>query len=126
MADDNQSMMFLELVLDLCYRLRLADDLFCPAAKAVLSAIASNDFNPKWDAVNAVRKYSESLQIIHTDFERVLDGRRIVFPQDIADWVWEQPDAETKISLYLERMHASACGMEMLLNAELLKLEVKK
>lgn len=126
MPDKTENVMMREMVLDLCYRLRLADDLFCIAADSVVTAMETDEFSAKLATLDDIREYAESLRIVAADFERIFDQKRLVFPPDVADWIWEQPNAETQISLYLERMHSNAHGMELVLDAELVKHEVRR
>ena len=115
-----------EMVIDLLYRLRLADDLFCQASETVMSAIGLEDAAGKMEATSLLRSYAKSLQIIYADFLHLIEGQHIVFPAEISFWQWNEPDGEEAITRIIERLHTIAEGMEMRLNAELMKQEVRK
>ena len=114
------------MILDLHYRLRLADDLFCDAAESLVSAAALENWSSRGEAVRKIREYSQALRIIHQDFCRILEDKRAVFPAELEEWVFDLTDGETKAQLHLERLHAIAGGLELVLNRELLKMEVSK
>ena len=115
-----------EMVIDLLYRLRLADDLFCQASETVMSAIGLEDAAGKMEATSLLRSYAKALQIIYADFLHLIEGQHIVFPAEISFWQWNEPDGEEAITRIIERLHTIAEGMEMRLNAELMKQEVRK
>ena len=119
-----QHAIYHEMVLDLCYRLRLADDLFCEAADAVVSAMKARGFAEKERAAACVHDYSQALQVIYIDFERVMEGCHIVFPPEVAAWRWNEPDGDSMMERTVERLHAIAESMEMKVNVEILKAEV--
>ena len=50
-----------------------------------------------------------------------MEGKRAVFPAELAEWVFELPEGEVAARLHLERLHAIAEGMELILDRELLK-----
>ena len=118
--------MLREMILDLHYRLRLADDLFCNAAESLVSAAALENWNSRSEAVRKIREYSQALRIIHQDQCRIMEGKHAVFPAELEEWFFDLPDGETKAQLHLERLHAIAEGMELVLDRELLKMEVAK
>ncbi len=115
---------FREMVLDLCYRLRLADDLFVRASAAVVSATAAEDFEYKEQAVRRLGFYAKALRIVYADFQRVLEGRRVVFPAEVDLWQWDEPNGLAQVVGTLERLHSIADGMLLKLDAELVKKEV--
>jgi len=123
---DSLNVIFREMALDLCYRLQLYNELFCQSTAVVMSAVAIEDYAARAEAVQAVRDCSQALQLIYADLNQILDGRRIVFPPDIADWIWDQPNPDTIISQYLERLQSIAQSMEMSLNTEVSKMEVEQ
>ena len=110
-----------ELVLALLYRLRLADDLFCQATDTVVSAVSIGDQSVKESAVTLLHDYSKALRVIHADFLLVMGSNRAEFPRDFEGWQWNEPDGESKVSFTLERLHAIAEGMQLKLEAKLLK-----
>ena len=122
MLDRNQRVLFREMILDLHYRLRLADDLFCGAAESLVSASALENWGSRSEAVRKIREYSQALQIIHQDFLRIIEEKHAVFPPDLAEWIFDLPDGEIKAQLHLERLHAIAEGLELALNRELLRM----
>ncbi|MBQ9336759.1 MAG: hypothetical protein IJS14_05625 [Lentisphaeria bacterium] len=124
MRDRNQQILFREMVLDLHYRLRLADDLFCGAAESLVSAAALENWGSRGEAVRKIREYSQALQIIHQDFCLVVEEKRAVFPPDLAEWVFDRPDGEAAAQLHLKRLHAIAEGLELVLDRELLQMEL--
>ena len=115
-----------EMVIDLLYRLRLADDLFCQATDLLMSAMGMEDADCKREAVEAIRGYGRALQVVYADFRHLVDGRHVVFPPEISFWQWNEPDGEDTIAMTVERLHAIAEGMGMKLNSEMLKQEVRK
>ena len=126
MSDRSQQVLFREMILDLHYRLRLADDLFCNAAESLVSAVALENWNSRSEAIRNIREYSQALRIISLDLSRIIEGKLAVFPADLAEWVFDLPDGEIKAKLHLERLHSIAAGLELVLNQKLLKTgEVK-
>jgi len=125
MSDRSQQVLLREMILDLHYRLRLADDLFCEAAESLVSAAALENWSSRSEAIRKIRTYSQSLQIIHQDFLRIIEEKHAVFPPDLAEWVFDLPNGEITAQLHLERLHAIAEGLELILNRELLKMEVR-
>jgi len=125
MRDRNQLVLFREMILDLHYRLRLADDLFCEAAESLASALSLENWGSRGEAVRKIRTYSQALQIIHQDFCRIIEEKHAVFPPDLADWVFDHPAGEVTAQLHLKRLHAIAEGLELVLDRELLKTEVR-
>ena len=115
-----------EMIIDLIYRLRLVDDLFCQATDQLMSAMSMEDAEGKKQAVQSVRDYSKALQVVYADLQHIIDGRHIVFPAEISVWQWNEPNGEDAITMTVERLHAIAEGMEMKLNAEFLQKEVHK
>ncbi len=123
---ETKNTIYREMVMDLLYRLRLADDLFCQMSDAVISALSLCEICGKKDAVEALRSYAKALRVIYADFLHVIEGQHVVFPEDVPLWQWNEPDGEDVIARTIERLHAIAEGMEMKLNAEMLKWEVRK
>ena len=121
-----QNIIYYEMLLDLCYRLRLADDLFCQASHAVMFCMKGALFAEKKEAVALINDYSQALQVIYTDFLHVISGCHLMFPSSLAVWRWNEPDAEEQIMLNLERLHDIADGMEMKLHVSLLEKELGK
>ena len=115
-----------EMLLDLCYRLRLADDLFCQASNAVMSSIKGAVFEEKVHAIALINAYSKTLQIIYSDFQLIISGCQVIFPCAFDEWQWNEPDATEHIMRILERLHDIADGMQMKLDVSLLKAEVEK
>ena len=126
MSEKSQRILFREMIFDLHYRLRLADDLFCDAAESLASAAALENWNSRSEAVRKIREYSRALQIIHQDHCRIMEGKHAVFPPDLEEWIFDLPDGETRAQRHLERLHAVAMGLELVLDRELLKMEVVK
>lgn len=121
-----QNTIYHEMLLDLCYRLRLADDLFCQASNAVMSSMKGAVFEEKKQAIALINAYSKTLQIIYSDFQLVISGCQVIFPCALDEWQWNEPDAAEKIMRILERLHGIADGMEMKLDVSLLKAEAGK
>lgn len=121
-----QNIIYHEMLLDLCYRLRLADDLFCHASKTVMSSMKGAVFGEKVHANGLINAYSKTLQIIYSDFQLVISGCQVIFPCTLDEWQWNEPDAAEQIMRILERLHGIGEGMEMKLDALLLKTEVGK
>jgi len=122
----SKNTIYREMVMDLLYRLRLADDLFCLASNAVMSAMGLEDALGKAEATRLLRSYSKALQVIYADFLHVAEGQHVVFPAEASPWQWNEPDGEMAIARIAERLHAIAEGMEMKLNTEMMKQEVRK
>lgn len=111
---------------DLHYRLRLADELFCAAAESLVAAAALEEWNSRSEAIRKIREYSQALRIIHEDHCRIVEGKRAVFPAELAEWIFDLPDGEIAAELHLKRLHAIAEGLELFLDRELLKMELAK
>lgn len=126
MGDRCQKILLKEMVFDLLYRLRLADELFCHAAESLVSASALENWTSRSEALREIRGYSQALRIIHEDNCRILDDRHAIFPADLEEWIFDRPDGEIPIQLHLKRLHAIAEGMELALHRELLKMEAAK
>lgn len=109
---NNQHILYREMLLDLCYRLRLADDIFCRVAEALTAAMAVDDFSLKAAAIAALRDYAASLRIVYADYRRVCVVQCVVFPPEPCGWQWDEPDADAALPLLLERLQGVAQGME--------------
>lgn len=123
---ETKNTIYCEMVLDLLYRLRLADDLFCQASDSVMSAMGLGDVSGKAGATNLLRAYAKALQVIYADFLHVIEGQHVVFPAEVSLWQWNEPNGEETIARNIERLHAIADGLEMRLNAEIVKQEVRR
>ena len=123
---ETKNTIYREMVMDLLYRLRLADDLFCQTSDAVMRALSLEDISEKKGAVASINSYAKALRVIYADFLHVIEGQHVVFPAEVFLWQWNEPDGEDIIARTIERLHAIADGMEMRLNAEMLKLEVRR
>lgn len=126
MSKKRQPILFREMILDLHYRLRLVDDLFCSAAESLVSAAALEDWKGRSEVILKIRAYSQALQIINADLCRIIEGKRAVFPADLSEWIFDFPDGEFKVQNQLERLHVIAQGIEMAINRELLHMEFGK
>ena len=51
MSERSRQILLREMILDLHYRLRLADDLFCDAAESLVSAATLEDWNSRSEAL---------------------------------------------------------------------------
>ena len=87
MSEKRQPILFREMILDLHYRLRLVDDLFCSAAESLVSAAALEDWKSRSEVILKIRAYSQALQIINADLCRIIEGKRAVFPADLSEWI---------------------------------------
>ncbi len=123
MNDKNQRILFLEMILDLHYRLRFADAIFCNAAEDFVSASALEDWEGRSRTLRDIREYSQTLQIINVDFGRIVDRKKAVFPEELGEWIYDSLDGDLKVQKHLERLHFIAEGLEMAVNSELLHLE---
>jgi len=123
---ETKNTIYREMVMDLLYRLRLGEDLFCQATEAVLSAMGLDEAASRKDAIAQISSYAKALKVVYADFLHVIEGQHIVFPADVSLWQWNEPGGEECIARTVERLHAIADGMEMKLNAEMLKWEVRK
>ena len=80
MKDRNQRVLFKEMIFDLHYRLRLADDLFCRAAEDLVAAAALEEWSSRAAAVRSIGEYSGALRVIDQDLSLILEGKQAVFP----------------------------------------------
>ena len=120
-----QNTIYREMILDLCYRLRLADDLFVRVSAAVVSAASQEELEYREQAIRLLAAYAKALRVIYADFQRVQAGHRAVFPAVVEMWQWDAPDGLGQVVGTLERLHAIADGMQGRLDAELLKMEAR-
>ena len=111
------------MVIDLCYRLRLADDLFCRAAENFVAAATLEEWQSRSEVIENLREYARSLQIINADFCRIIEGKQALFPAELPDWIFELPDGESKVQNYLEHLHNIAKALKMTADRELLHME---
>lgn len=116
---------YYEMVVDLLYRLRLADDLFCHASETVLAAISLGGISGKAEAVESLRSYAKALRVIYADFLHVIKGHHIVFPAEMSLWQWNESGCDVAFVQAVERLHSIADGMEMKLSGEMVKREVR-
>lgn len=123
MSDRSKQILFREMILDLHYRLRLADDLFCYAAESLVSAAALEEWKSRSEVILKIKEYSQALQIINADLCRLIEGKKAIFPAELSDWIFDLPDGENKVQLQLERLHAIAERLEMTVNREILHME---
>jgi len=123
MGDKSQRVLFREMILDLLYRLRLADAMFCKTAEDFVSAAALEDWEGRSRTLRSIREYSQTLQIINVDFCRIVDGKNAVFPEELGEWVYDSLDGELKVQKHLAWLHVIAEGLEMAVNRELLNME---
>ncbi len=121
MPEIKQDAIIREMLGDLCYRLRLADDLFYHTTDALLAAINLEDFDAKTQATIQLNDYSQALRLIYTDFRHLIERRSVLFPAAISLWQWNEEDAEELVTQTLERLHAIADGMLRSLHSELEK-----
>ena len=119
MPEIKQDSIFREMVGDLCYRLRLADDLFDHTTEALLTALNQEEFDAKAKATSQLNGYLQSLLLIYTDFRHIIARRNVLFPATIGLWQWNEEDAEELVTLTLERLHSIADGMLRTLHSEL-------
>ncbi len=124
MKDRNQRVLFKEMIFDLHYRLRLADDLFCRAAEDLVAAAALEEWSSRAEAVRSIGEYSGALRVIDQDLSLIVEGKQAVFPADLPEWVFDLPDGEFKGQLHLKRLHGIAEAMELAVSRELLQMEI--
>ena len=84
------------MILDLHYRLRLVDDLFCSAAESLVSAAALEDWKSRSEVILKIRAYSQALQIINADLCRIIEGKRAVFPADLSEWIYARTTVQSR------------------------------
>ena len=121
MPEIKQDAIIREMLGDLCYRLRLADDLFDHTTEALLAAMNQEEFDAKTQATIQLNGYSQALQLIYTDFKHLITRRSVLFPAMLALWQWNEEDAEEMVTQTLERLHFIADGMLRTLHGELEK-----
>lgn len=125
MSSKSYQILFREMILDLYYRLRLADDRFCGAAESFVSAATLEEWKSRSEFIQKIREYSQALQLINVDLCRIVEGKRVVFPTELAEWIYDLPNGEVMAQIHLERLHIIAEGLEMAVNSELLYMELK-
>ena len=121
MPEIKQDAIIREMLGDLCYRLRLADDLFDHTTDALLAAMNQEEFDAKAQATIQLNGYSQALQLIYTDFRHLITRRSVLFPAMLALWQWNEEDAEEMVTQSLERLHSIADAMLRTLHGELEK-----
>ncbi len=126
MSDRSQQVLFQEMILDLHYRLCLADAMFCDTAENFVSAAVLEDWEGRSRTIQGIREYSQALQLINVDFCQIIDGKDAAFPEELGGWVYDSADGELKIQNQLERLHVIAEGLDMVLKREYLHLESGK
>ena len=119
MPEITQDNIYREMLGDLCYRLRLAEDLFDHIADALLAAIDHEEFSTKAKATAQLNGYAQALQLIYTDFKHLIARRSVLFPATIGLWQWNEEDVEEVVTQNLERLRAIADGMLHTLRGEL-------
>lgn len=125
MADKIRSVLVREMLYDLAYRLRLADDLFVQAAESLASASVLEEWESRSEACRRIRAYARALRIIDCDLSHTVEGRVVVFPAEIEAWNFGEPGGCELARQLLTRLHTVARGMEFAVERELLRLEVK-
>ena len=123
---EGKNTIYREMVIDLLYRLRLADELFCQVTDAVMSVMSLGDTAGRQQALEQLHGYAQALQVVYADYLHVIDGHHVTFPAEIQLWQWYEPDGEEVIAQTIERLHTIAEGMELKLNTEMLKQEVHR
>ena len=103
---------FREMLLDLCYRLRLADELLGRTSEALVDALTLEDFAAKRQTTALLAEYAQALQLIYADFHHLVSDCQVTFPPTPALWQWNEPDGDAAITDAIERMHNIAEGME--------------
>ena len=109
--------------MDLCYRLRLADDLLDRATDSLVNALTLEEFSAKHQTTEQIHAYSQTLQLIYADFLHLIDDCHVTFPATPPIWQWNEPDGEKLITADLERLHDIADGLQLKLNAALARKE---
>ena len=121
---DPDTTMYREMLLDLNYRLRLADDLFCRSADKLLSAAALEDWASRVEAAAGINDYEQALRLIERDLLRLTDHTRVVFPAELPEWRADEPDCEEGCDRQLKHLHWIAESMELAVNSRLLRLSL--
>ena len=57
---ETKNTIYREMVIDLLYRLRLADDLFCQTSDAVISALSLGEISGKKEAAEALKRAADN------------------------------------------------------------------
>ena len=125
MNDENRQIVRREMMLDLNYRLRLADGLFFAAAETLVSAAALEDWNGRCETLRRIGAYGRALRTIARDLSLVSKGRQTVFPPELAPWIFEGSDGDIAAQLQLKRLRVIAEGMELAVDGELLQMELR-
>lgn len=121
----HQKVIYREMAFDLCYRLRLFNDLFQKSASTALSAVATEDCGLRDQAVQILRQDSQALQLIAVDFGMIVKSGKFVFPAEVSDWTWELPNADELVIAYLERLQDISQRMEKMLHESIAQWETK-
>lgn len=108
-----------EMLMDLCYRLRLADDLLDLATDSLVDAMTLEDFAAKRRTIEQIHAYAQALQLIYADFRHLIDDCHVTFPTEPVLWQWNEPRGEEVITTVIERLHDIADGLRLKLNAAL-------
>ena len=125
MSDENRRIVRREMMLDLNYRLRLADCMFFAAAETLISAAALEDWSGRSEALRRIGEYGQSLRMIARDLSLVSAGKQAVFPPELAPWIFEGSDGDSAAQLQLKRLRVVAEGMELAVDRELLQMELR-
>jgi len=126
MTKNNSIIILREMLLDISYRLRICDDAFCRCGDLMMSAMTLSDFKMKFEALRGMRNYAQDVQLIALDLKHLMEVRRIVFPAELQDWIWDEENPEIAVTLYLERIHSAAESLSLAVRSELLKMELNQ
>ena len=108
-----------EMLLDIRYRLRLAEGLYDEAGKGLVNAVSLEDFAAKAQTIEQTHAYTQALQIIYADFLHLSDDCHVSFPVEPSLWQWNEPNGDEAIATTLDRLKDIADGLEMKLDAAL-------
>lgn len=121
MAEIKKDTIYREMLCDLFYRLRLADDLFDRTSDALLNAMNQEECEAEIRGTAMLNGYSQALQLIYTDFSHLIEKRSVLFPANVELWQWSEESIEEQVSRTLERLHSIADGMKRILRCEMEK-----
>ncbi|MCQ2378040.1 MAG: hypothetical protein MJ016_02370 [Victivallaceae bacterium] len=92
------------MLLDLYYRLTLAEEDFQQIGDAWYAASSVGSCPDRVQAISGINAYARSLRIIENDLRLLTDGEAAVFPAELGDWMLESPDVDDLVATQLARL----------------------
>ena len=123
MTEKTWKPLYHEMLIDLAFRLHLADDAFCNAARHLARASENTGWRVRRAGSRAVAEYSARLRMVSADAVKLIQFTPPRFPAIPAVWCWYEPDGLSESITALERLHVTALAIEQRVNRELLTIE---